>query len=686
MAVVEKLAAAHALASPERIATERDLLISTALDFLLGGAQSTEAIFEHCLATWPGTGLEDSRVMAALETARTMEYVEANGSTWSLTRRGSDEARNAREWANASIQTTSRELADRAQRGYRETSEEEALTWTRLLLQALFAGLNAEYVAYRGDVAEYPGAITPRSYDVDAMQASLASAVRRADAREFLTAMLFDILDPSQPFGNDLVTSVTTAYMIQAFLAGRGRIAALEATGGLRRRRAVLDTPAVLPMLGSAGQYQPVNRAIAAAVRSGMDVIVPEHVIEELLRLVDRFDRGGLKRVTAAIAQGAEPAAIRQLTDDPVLALWLGGQESSRYESWSEFLQAARRLPGHLRRLGVDVRPHRNGPRDRVNDCEGRLRQSLQQRERARGDMEIERDAHTMAMAWRTRRVRDVDVTVWPASWVITTDSHMDRAFGRLSRDDPHPLTLTPSQWVGVVASACDPIALDDLARSAASLFTQEAALAVSSGYPAEAAAEIAKALRPDSGASETDLRVAQMTVARPSNVQTLLEDPESAAVGIASLVVAQRSQRMKASRDRSTRRLESDRDAARNRATKERLRADVERSQRTEAEHEADTLRTQLDAERTGRQEDRLLFRRRLTLGIVGTGLAFGMVWLFLSGYVWSAGFSALSLAVLVVFAYDWISDVRVDWKKMGIAFIPQIGSVIEIVGRWQA
>ena len=684
--IIEKLAAAHALGSAERLATEQDLLISTALDFLLSGAASTDAVYEHCATTWVGSGLDLPRIARALAIAQSMQYVDGGETTWSLTPLGVDEAQLARAWADETLARASRQLAERAERGYRELLPEEAQAWVRLLVQALFAGLNSDYAAYRGEVDEFPGTITPKTYDAAAMNRVLASGAKRKDTREFLDAMLLDVLDPSEPFGNDLVTSVTTAYMIQAFLAGRDRLGALAITGGLQGRRAVLDTPAVLPMLGSPDQFQPLNRAIAAAVRSGMEVIVPEHVIEELVRLVDRFERSGVDPVVKAINFGAQRSAIRQLTNDPVLSLWLSGEESDRYASWGDFRDALRRLPGHLRRLGIDVRPHRNGAGDRVDECDEGLRRALASREHGRGVAEIERDANTMAMVWRTRRQRELDTAVWPTGWVITADTHMDPAYRRLEKDDPHPLTLTTSQWLGVIASAGDPVGLEDLARNAASLFAQEAALAVSTGYPAAAAAEIAKALRPDAGASETDLRVAQMSMARPSDVTALLTDPESAAAGVAAIVVAMRGRRMNAARERSARQLLSDRDAAVDHARTEGTRARIETTKRSEAEGKAGEFQAQLALERTARQNDAVLFKRRTILVAALVSLGFAVAWLFTSGYSWSASAGLLSIVVLLVTAYDWISDVGVNWQKLALAFVPQVASVVELIARWRS
>src|SRR5205823_4521552 len=92
------------------------------------------------------------------------------------------------------------------------------------------------------------------------------------------------------PFGNDLVMHITVGYMLHAFIARRDNLGSRRAVGSLNGDRAILDTPVLLPLLGSEERERPIRLAIEAAIAAGMNVVVPQHYLEELLEVVARVE------------------------------------------------------------------------------------------------------------------------------------------------------------------------------------------------------------------------------------------------------------------------------------------------------------------------------------------------------------------------------------------------------------
>lgn len=113
----------------------------------------------------------------------------------------------------------------------------------------------------------------------------------------------------------------------------------------------------------------------------------------------------------------------------------------------------------------------------------------------------------------------------------------MSPAYARLERRDKVGLTLSPARWATLLSVAANPVDVEALARTAADQLLDEAAWTLPVRYPPDVAAQLARQLSPEHGGSETDMRVAQMTL------DEALTDPDS--TSIAASVLSGRANRV---------------------------------------------------------------------------------------------------------------------------------------------
>src|SRR5664280_861142 len=302
-----------------------------------------------------------------------------------------------------------------------QLSDEAAELWTHLLERAIHAGIRVSFSAIQG-IVDRRGEwwLAPRTIDRDSMVSTIQTSVAEPDHARLLEALALDAIDPSSPFGNDLVGAITTGYVLHAYLARRDHLGVRAAVGALNGDRAIIDTPVMLRLLGPVDQCRPVERAIHAAVEAGMEVVAVEHYFDELEELLGRIERDMLGELLDRPIDAVAAAVLAGLIDDDVVRMWLLACRSGTYAGWADFRAAARELRARLTRMGVTVRPHRNSDPDEIERFRSALRRIAN-----RGPEQIDRDANTMAMAARRRRRSRSARTFWPGAWVITTDRRM---------------------------------------------------------------------------------------------------------------------------------------------------------------------------------------------------------------------------------------------------------------------
>lgn len=561
--VLVQLSAVHSLLSTERRSAQHDILVATSMECLAKGPKTTLELVHHVEQTWPGVALAAEQVRQALNVAQAAGLVERIGEKplnvrWTLSALGTADLETSRRWASDVVRLTRQGLWDRARDHQLQATDEEIEDWTEILSEALTRGVGEAHSVYEGKVELVAQrTLMPTSYQVETMFEVIGQRTSTDEVEAFLTAAVMAAMDPTDTFGNDLVTNISTGYMLHAILANRDLIYARKTLGSLRGERALLDTPTLFLLLGADERADAMEMAISAALKSGIEVVLLDHVVEEMVDVLDRLEEDALPSLEESLRDGVSPRVLAEVVAEEVLEMWLSGLEADAYSDWSEFREVAEGIPSRLRDLGVARRPNFNSDElSKVMACADALRAQMAKRERKRGETAIERDAHTMAVAWRTRRKQRYEVgysgKFWPGAAVITTDQAMSPAYLALDPQDCFPLAVTPSQWLGVISSCCDAAAVGELAASAAALLKQQSRSSVASRYPAAVAAELARSLSPECGVSDTDLRLAQLSCADVLSDQLdFVGDPMGAATRMASAMLARRGLRLVAHHDR---------------------------------------------------------------------------------------------------------------------------------------
>lgn len=510
------LAAAHALLNSERSTDLEDLLISTCLEVLEAGAASTSAICDQVNEIWPAARVVEGAVEDALKEAKDLNLVvrfpTSSGDDWALSTTGLAEIDATRSWLDASIERLARQIADRAVEDFGFLSDEVSFNWARLLLRLFTDEIARSASTYAGEIARgAAGSVRPVVLDGNSMLRRLDQVSLAEGPRDFLKACLLASVDETDPFGNELLGQVATSCVLHAVAAGRGTAAALDDMGSLVGRRLVVDTPLLVNMLGSRRQVAQSWKLLRNAVAQGLEVLVPEHVLEELADVITRVSEDHMPNLSAPIARGLAEQLYASIVNDQVVELYFDGLEDGSYKSWSDFESRARNIRAELLGAGVIVRDHGNKNRDNVTWASVTLKESLEATGSRRSSKAIARDAESIELVWRARRRHERKPTgYWPGGWLLTSDKHISSAYQRLNRDDNEPLTLNLAQLSVLLTKAAPPTEIGDLVEAAASFMRQETMLKIATKYPPAIALTLARSLGAEYG-SATDLRLAQL-------------------------------------------------------------------------------------------------------------------------------------------------------------------------------
>jgi hypothetical protein len=689
-ATIEQLSAVRVVLGNARLTTEYDILISTAIEILRSGPKTQDQIATHIAQTWPEAPANLSQIRSALAAAETADYVVRTTDGWALSMQGLAEAAEARRWAEGVYERAFEELRSRAAAWLRPVEISEAQLWLGILVKALFDGIKWAYSALKGEVdLVRDTAIVPRRVDKDRLFMAIRSMAKRDEVAEFLEACALDAIDPSAPFGTEIVSHITTGYLLHAFMARRDLLTARNQIPSLSGTTLILDTPLLFPLLDLAAASEPITRAIEISKSVGAAVVVSEHSLNELQSVLDRVIARHAQNLDVALRTPINGAVLRRLVDEPFVELYVAGLQDGRWRDWSGFRRHVGKLRRTLRGLGVVVRPHGNRPEDRVAECFGALSKSLEGSQHGRGIAEIERDANTVALAWKIRRDRRSG-GIWPSSWVITPDTHMNRAYRVLNRKDSTGIAIAPSQWVAALSAVVPAGSLDQLAASGAAFLTQETFVRVAARFPPEVAMTLAAALGNDPVTSELDARVGQLTLDQLlSQYPDLLADPEAAGATIAASIVAHRSDRVAKAQAHEEKRLANMRVELNEREARTQSVLATERERRAQAEQRIKTLEGQVASHEQAATTSKVLAPRRR---VANTVLVAGLVLAALLGatgaveatagkpympWVILAAGTALTLGLFWARSRQWCTDTATHWTVLLAAFLPEVVAI---------
>lgn len=572
-----------------------DLLLAAVLQALFEADRALPEIVARVQQIWPGAVQSVADVKAALELGselRLLARAESLGSqtVWTLTKAGADDVRQHADWVGEMRARAREEVRERAKTGLMtEISVEQADALLDHLVRALAQAIRSTQAPYVGQVdallntGRAGGRVVPQHLDRDA----LLQAVGDGDDPTivFVRGLTLAAVDPLDAFGNELVSHITTGCILHAFIAGVDRQRLIARIGSPSGQRVVLDTPLLIDLIGPQRVASSLEEAIRTAVAGGWDVVALEHSIEEAQQVLHRDVPAISKTLSGALQEGSQQAWYASLTEDQLPSLCVEVLRDGRYRNLEQFLVAADRLPELLTDLGVTVRAHGNNDAGQVARLYGALNIQLSERNH-RSDLVLQRDADTMAFICR-RRQRQRG-SRWPGGWVVTKDRYMAPAYAEAEPRDRVSLTITAAQWTTLLAVSAEPADVERLAQAAAGQFMDDAAWTIPVRYPPEVAIELARQLSPNQGGSETDIRVAQMTL------DEALDDPTGTSV--ASLVLAERAKRINTIAAADKLRLTEGLAAAREHAAAAQMQAQAADNKRLHSERKIQTLSSERD------------------------------------------------------------------------------------------
>ncbi|MFE4082798.1 PIN domain-containing protein [Paenarthrobacter sp. YIM B13468] len=542
------LSAVQRVLKSSRPSTEADLLSAAACQFLRRSHRATsEEVRQAVSKMWPGSQPTPEQVNSALALAKELRLVGVNeDAEWFLTAEGLADVQRHGEWVTDLRERTMADLRVRSREGlgYEPDSTEAAL-WLNQLVKALIAGIEKSQAAYLGEVEQLiQGQIVPREVKSADILGYLDEVSSNEEVVELLKSLALAALDPLDSFGKELVSLITTGCILHSYVSGRSGAEITSEIGSPEGQRAILDTPVLLSLVGRKSDRTDTELTIRSAAAAGWDVVVCRHSLDELYQLLRREIPEVEKRVREAHKRNTRVEFYAALVEDQIHGICIAALKDGTYKNLSEMMTTFERLEEDLVSWGATVRDHNNElSLDRVARCLDALQGQIDKGQRAwRSSYAIERDADTMAMAWR-RRSREQS-KAWPGAWVITSDRQMAPAYSSISSDRVS-LTLSLPQWTTVVSISAPVENLRDLASAAAGQFAEEAMWQLPARFSGDFAMRLAAQLSPNQGGSDMDLRHAQMMLSLPDMLDEL--EVKSSPTTVAATVLAARTKRVDA-------------------------------------------------------------------------------------------------------------------------------------------
>lgn len=495
---------------------------------------------------WPGCNASQAQMEAALALAKELGLATTNDSLqWVLTAEGLTDVQRHGAWATDLKQRVTSEIRVRSREGLGyEPDSIEAELWLNQLVKALITAIEKSQAMHLGRVDQLVhGQIAPRDIDQQEILQKLEAVSANAEVIEFLKSLAISALDPLDSFGTELVSQITTGCILHSYVSGRSGSEITNQIGAPSNQRAILDTPVLLSLVGRSKDRKNAELTIKSAVASGWDVVVGAHSMEELNQLLQREVPAVEKRFREAYKNDTKLEFYATLVDDQIQGMLIGALQDGTYKNLTDLLTTAGRLESDLESWGAHVREHHNQmSQEYVIRCIDAMNGQVNNSSRARSAQVIERDAHSMTMAWRRRRREES--SNWPGAWVITSDRQIAPAYASISTDRVS-LTLTLPQWTTVVSISAPLDDLRELASAAAGQFVEESMWQLPARFPGDFAMSLASQLSPNQGGSDMDLRHAQMMLSLPEMLDELATT--SSPTAIAATVLAARTKRVEA-------------------------------------------------------------------------------------------------------------------------------------------
>ncbi|HEY2296851.1 MAG TPA: hypothetical protein VGH43_03920 [Jatrophihabitans sp.] len=687
--------AAYAVLRGTRRATRLDLLLSTVVEILNVGGLTTSEVHQAVSDAWPGSDITLADVEEALEVAASagqqlvVRGEGLEGPVWQLAEAGRLEVETTQGWIEGFKHRLMIALRERARTDFRDCTEAEATSWAERLIGALGIGIRAAEAGYLGEVDLLnEHAIRITAADDERMQRVLTAGVAE-ECAEFLQAAVIAALDPTDPFGDEAVTVISTSCVLHGHLARIDEAALQAQLGPLAGQKIVLDTPILVSLASASSVGEPLVQMVRAAVSAGVEVIVPDYYLQELQELLDAVETSGeVARLEPMMQDPEQRAAYIALSDrDSLIATYAQLRHDGTVAGWPDFRTHVAALAGQLRAIGATIRPHGNADPEQVEACRLALAVTIEESGAGRRPAAVERDANTMSMALRHRRrfAREHTDIAWPGFFVVTHDRRLTPAFRRV---DPKlgrvPLAVLPTLFTLMLARVRPVPEVASLADAASRLLVREVANRVAVRYPPEAAAELAHVLGGAGGS--TDVRVAQFPTVASVLEATVSADPDQ----VVAEVQRRRARRARMAVRHANVLQESDQlvsdahlAAAEQRARVAQDERDHQRDEVARKECEIADLRRQLESQPTS-EDIAKLRRRNVGRAVVITATLAVAVWMSVS-VAWPWGLAAaVGAGMFGLQTAQWGRDASIRLRESIVGIVADSAGLLVSLSGW--
>jgi len=662
-----QLAAMKLLFDVERDQQETDIVLATVFEALADGIKrTTDELFRQVQVDWPGVVLSRDKLELALRESAdrgllTSEVTLSGSDTWTISGVAKTSIETSRAWAEDVLVRCRRQIQDRAEERGFPTTDEQAASWTNLLLEVLHEGMIQSFTNQPEGLREVDRRLFP-PYDREKISAATQARVDDAETAEFLTALALAALNPASTFGSEVVHYLATGYILYALLLGVDLASQREELEGFRGQVLLLDTPILLRLLSGGNAFQGTSDLVGRiATEAGVSVAVAPQTRQELERVLDhRADDA--KRIERELIDGVPRQNLAATTTDEVLAIWL---DDPKQLTWSSFRDSAGELFQTLTALGVavdfDPEGHADAPHRRRSFAD-EVKRATKQRGKERAEVNAMHDGEVLCLVETVRagRLRDDPDCFWPGCFVVTTDKSLNDAYREVTGDSGS-VSLTISQAASLLARMAQPADSEQLAGLIASDLQWQARFQRAAGYGVDHAIELARSFAAkDPDALLVEAESTELTLEGLLDGVDYGGDPSAA---VRAAIVKQDERRHAVSREHRSE-IEAERQRESIRATKERTRADTYERLVREKDLELEAART----EATNRERDGIV-RTRQGYALVGY-LAVGLAVLFavaLGLASWAAfGISLLLLTLTAPWVYGWTKDPKEGFGRV--------------------
>ena len=672
----DQLAACHSLLDPARRGRRQDVLASTMVAILAGRGELTVLrLFAAVRRIWRTDAIADAVLERALVDARAASLV-----TLQTDLEGNETLRVS---AGATAETEQDQLyvahllgrftdgvSERIS-AYPDAARLSAKTEriTNLVIAAVACACDGSYAV------DSPGSSPwARPDHVSTKPVSVyAASVQPKSLREPVKQLALDALDPTDPFGNQIVHLVVVSSLLHGLATqrGAGEVPPLE------QMRLLLDTSALIGLAFSDDDpsYRLIFELITLSLRCGAEIVVAEHTLAEWERVwaaADAEEAGQRRRIT----MGLSPRLAR-LVNNPFLAAYSVYRHEGGSDSWIRWQIGRRDIRQWLKDMDVQIQEHHNVDQSDI-DCHGAVRNKLIELSndpdiyRSRSDSAADADANSAAMIARWRSNRGENSALFIAHDRLTSQAYSE------VYPCSQPLAANPVAWLLYVSNliADTPSTVVDIADFIADLAVRNTLLELASNYSLEEALDISEIFARESielSAREArDLTDPALFDALDTLQKEAGENVHTRAAAVLLRRATRNNQRAAQREEIQSTELEAVRSDARERISEESERAtQFQKDARTERQRAVDA-----ESDREELKLTNVRLRRKLMALITSAVAIVFLVTLTSWGLLGGSGILIGSAGAVLgtLYAWRWIDDPETPTARLWAGFTSQV------------